>query len=122
MSFVGEKEIKEIVPVPGKENLVKVIFDEGETEINKDLLELITIEEKGNGNVTDNINHYFTRKFVAELSQYDLGFYFTNSIGIGIETLAHNLREELIRKTFNCSGANDISLKLLVDNIVDEIK
>lgn len=95
---------------------VSVEFDDSTSiVINKELLDLIKTEEKGNGNVTDNINDFFARKFLAELAYYNLGYYFSRNVASSIEVLAHNLREELLKKTFNCSGGDDISLKLLTD-------
>ena len=121
MSFIGELEVVTKEPVEGKEGFIKVTFDtEHVTEMQEELFNILETEEKGQGNVTDNIRDFFARKFLAELSQFHLGFYFANSIGVAMETLAHNLREQLIQKTFNCTGGNDISLKLLLDKIVVE--
>jgi len=111
--FIGSKEIK--ATFEDKDSLIKVeLDDDSSTLIHKELLALIQTEEKGNGNITDCVNHYFARKFLAELAYYDLGFYFSGHIGMALGTLAHNLREELFRKTFKCTGADDIRLKLLL--------
>jgi len=110
--FIGSKKIEGTFDL--ENNMVKVEFDDSSsTEMNKDLLALIQHEEKGEGTITDAVNHYFATKFVAELAMYDLGFYFTTGIGTAMQVLAHNLREQLIRKTFNCTGGDDINLKLL---------
>lgn len=110
--FIGNKRIK--VVLDDKDGMVKVDFGDSSTLINKDLLELIQTKEEGKGNVTDNVNDYFARKFLAELAYYGLGFYFSGSVGIAMQTLSHNLREELFRDTFKCTGADDINLKLLL--------
>jgi len=114
--YIGEEEIK--ITTPDGDNSLKLDFaDKSSTIINKDLYELVSSKEKGSGNITDNINHYFAKKFVAELSVYDLEFYFANSVSASMGVLAHNLREELLKKTFDCSGGDSIRLKLLIDNV-----
>lgn len=111
--FIGSKEIK--ATFEDVDNNVKIELDDGySTVINKDLLALIQTEEKGDGNITDCVSHYFATKFLAELSFYGLNFYFAPNVGTHMGTLAHNLREELFRRTFTCTGADDISLRLLL--------
>lgn len=119
--FIGDKEIKMTTEKDEKTIVVEFATDPAVT-INKELFDLIKSEEKGNGNVTDNVNAYFSRKFLAELAYYNLDYYFAGSVGIAMETLSHNLREELFAKTFACSGANDIKItKLLgVDTIIEK--
>jgi len=110
--FIGSKKIEGTFEL--ENNMIKVEFDDNSsTEINKELLELIQSEEKGDGNIVDTINHYFATKFVAELAMYDLGYYFTSGIATSMQVLSHNLREQLFRKTFSCTGADDINLRLL---------
>lgn len=101
-----------------KDDLVKVGFkgDHPEVLIHKELLEKIETKEKGQGSIVDTINHYFATKFLAELSYYNLDFYNAANIGQAVGTLAHNLREDLFRRTFSCNGANDIGLKLLLND------
>lgn len=112
--FIGSKEVK--VVMDKDEKNVSVDFDDNtSTTINKELFELIKSEEKGNGNVTDNVNDFFARKFLAELAYYELGYYFSRNVSSAMEVLAHNLREELLKKTFNCTGGDDINLRLLTD-------
>jgi hypothetical protein len=112
--FIGNKEVKmELEQENGVD--VKIEFgDDTSTVINKELFDLIKSEDKNDGNVSDNINHYFAKKFVAELAYYGLDFYFANNVGVAMGTLAHNLREELFSKTFKCTGGDTINLKLLV--------
>lgn len=111
--FIGDKEIKMVNEKDEKTVVLEFVGDPSVT-INKDLFDLIKSEEKGNGNVTDNINAYFSRKFLAELAYYNLNYYFVGGTAVAMETLAHNLREELLSKTFNCNGANDISVQHLL--------
>lgn len=114
--FIGKKKIESIMD---KENGIDVVvsFEEennSDITINKELLSLIQSEEEGEGNVTDNITHFFAKKFVSELAYYGLEYYFSRNIGVSMETLSHNLREELFRATFECSGGDDINLRLLL--------
>lgn len=119
--FIGDKEIKMTTEKDEKTITVEFANDPSVT-INKELFDLIKSEEKGNGSITDNINHYFGRKFLAELAYYGLEHYFATSTGVAMETLAHNLREELFRKTFNCSGGDAININLLlgVDTVTEK--
>lgn len=113
--FIGSKEIR--ATFDDANDMLKVELDDDSTTlINKDLLALIQTEEKGDGNITDSINHYFATRFLAELAMYDLNYYFIDNVGTAMSVLAHNLREELIKKTFDCSGGNDIRLKTLINS------
>lgn len=110
--FIGSKKIEGTFEL--ENDKVKVEFDDSSSvEINKKLLELIQHKEKGEGGINDAINHYFSTKFVSELAMYDLGYYFTTSVSTSMQVLSHNLREQLFRNTFNCSGGDDINLRLL---------
>lgn len=102
----SEKVERDVVKVKLKDNT--------EFEIHKELLEKIKTAEKGNGNVTDTINDYFSRKFLAELAMYDLDYMFAMNVGSGIATLAHNLREQAISKVFDCSCSETIKLSKIV--------
>jgi len=117
MAFIGELEIVSKEPV-SKEGYSTLEFEGGHIAVVKDsLVELLASEEKGNGNITDKINDHFARKFVAELSSHGLSFYFAENVGVGMGTLAHNLREALLSKTFGCAGGNDIPLDTIVGSI-----
>lgn len=108
--FIGEKKI--VLTIEQEDNKLKIECEDGYIMlINKDLYNFIATEEVGKGTISDQINHYFAKKFVSELAFYDLNFYFSDSVGISMGTLTHNLREELIRKTFDCAGADEIPLK-----------
>lgn len=117
--YLGELEIKTVVRVPEQENKVKITF-EGEhpdTIMDKDMLDSLTTEEKGRGNVTDNVNHKFASKFIAELASNGLEYYVVDNVAMAMRVLAHNLREEAIKKAFKCSGGDNI---LLSDLLPDE--
>ena len=118
MSFLGNREIKEVVDLVEKPGFVEVTLeDDQKSVLNKDLFALVELQEKGNGSVTDVVTDYFARKFIAELSQFDLDFYFSSLVSRSMETLAHNAREQLFANTFGCSSANDISLRTIVDAV-----
>jgi hypothetical protein len=112
--FIGNKKIKAQFEQENGVDIKLEFDDNTDVVINKELFELIKSEKKNDGNVTNNINHYFAKKFVAELAYYGLDFYFANNVGVAMGTLAHNLREELFSKTFKCTGGDTINLKLLV--------
>lgn len=112
--YIGDKKIKAQFEQENKTDL-KLEFDDGsDVVINAKLFDLIKSKVKNDGNITDSINHYFAKKFVAELAYYNLDFYFANNIGVAMGTLSHNLREELFKKAFDCSGAETIKLGLLL--------
>jgi hypothetical protein len=111
--YIGEKEIKATFD---EGDSIKVEFvDEPSCSIDKKLFEIIKSEEKGVGNVTDATVHYFSKLFLAQLAEYDLEMYMIEGVSQGIRTLAHNLREGLISKTFKCDGALGIKLKTLIE-------
>ncbi|MEY2595075.1 MAG: hypothetical protein RI965_347 [Bacteroidota bacterium] len=115
--FIGEKEIKSQEVSEKDPNYIILELEDGyKPTIHKDLFALLATEEKGDGLITDHVRDYFARKFVAELAQYGIEYYLVSQIGIGMETLCHNLREDLFRHTFECGGANEIRL----DRIVEE--
>ena len=116
--FIGNQKIRE-EKIDGENTIVK-LKDNSEFTINSQLLEKVKKEEKGNGNVTDSISDYFSRKFLAELAYYDLDYTFAMSIGSGIATLAHNLRENSIGKAFDCSCSETIKIKKITDEKIDE--
>ena len=122
MSFIGEREIKEVVEVADKPGFVEITLEDDQKSVmNADLFALIENQEKGNGTITDVVTDYFARKMVAELAQYDLDFYSTGLIARSIETLAHNAREQLFANTFGCTSAYDISLRTIVSAVAQII-
>lgn len=111
--FIGKDKIRKETE---NGDSVDVVMKEGtEFKIKKDLLDILKTEGKGDGNITDNIRNYFARKFISELALYDLNYYFVNNVSVAMDTLAHNLREELFRKTFDCSGGDAIPLNKLIE-------
>lgn len=112
--YIGDKKVK--VTIKGE---IVIVNPENGTkfEINKELWEKIKSDKKGLGNVTDIINDYFCRKFLAELALYDLDYMFAMSIGSGIATLAHNLREQAIGKALDCSCSETVKLSKIIDEM-----
>jgi len=118
--YIGEKQIKSVV-TDKKTGKVTIYFkDDPQVEMYKELFDNIVSEEKNRGNVTDAVNHYFAKKFLIELAVHDLDYYMVENVGTSMGVLAHNLREELTSKTFNCTGSNGIPLKKLINNEPDE--
>ena len=111
--YIGSKKIKEIVQDEKGTHLT--FKDEPSISLSTKLYDLIVSETKGEGNATDAVNHYFSAKFVSELAEYDLDYYMVEGIGIAMRTLTHNLRENLMRNVFDCSGGDAMNLKYLVD-------
>ena len=113
--YIGEKKIKG-TSFDGN-GRVKITFkgDVNEIEMNTNLFEQIKLKKEGKGSVTDAVNHLLATKFLLELSAYGLEFYQVEGISMSMKVLVHNLREELFRKTFDCSGAEGISLDKIID-------
>ena len=115
--YIGNQKIKS---EEANGDMVDIIMKDKTTfTINKELLEQIKTDSNGEGSVTDNVNNYFARKFIAELAYYNLDFYFVGNIGQSMGVLVHNLREELFRNTFDCSGGDGIALNKLIENNED---
>jgi len=113
--YIGEKKI--ISKTENDDGTVTLKFKgDPEAKMNKGLYEMVSSEKLGRGSITDAVNHLLATKFLAEIASYDLKFYMVTGISTAMETLTHNLREELIKKTFNCAGLNDIDLKTLVED------
>ena len=53
------------------------------------------------------------------MAYYGLDFYFVGNVGQSMGVLVHNLREELFRETFDCSGGDAIPLNKLITNDED---
>ena len=120
--YLGELEIKLVTRIEDNDDEVKVNFEGEHTEItiNKELLDNLTTSEKGKGNIMDNVNHYFAKIFLAQLSMYGLEYYTVDSVTMAMRVLAHNLRENAIKKAFNCSGGDSIKLNILFNDDVTE--
>jgi hypothetical protein len=126
--FIGDKEIKLVEEV--EDGNAKVTFaDDSSTVINTELLGEITSEEEGKGNITDAVYHYFSTRFLADLAYYKLEYYTVEGVAMAMRVLAHNLREEAIKKAFGCSGGDAIRLDKLsaelsegAEEVTDEVK
>lgn len=119
--WIGERKIKSIIDQP--DGSVNVSFkDSHEININKELLKVIRTKKKGKGLVTDVTRHVLATKFLMEMAEYDLDFGMVEHIAQGMHTLAHNMREDLFSKSFDCAGANNIKLKKLIGNYEEETK
>lgn len=114
MKYIGQYKIKgEQIH---EDEMITVRFkDHEDIKISQSLFELVISEEPlKNASITDAITHVIAVKFLDELAKYNLDYYFVKTIGTKLEVLAHNLREDLIRRTFDCSGGDAISLRKLV--------
>lgn len=110
--YIGNKEIKTVETL--ENGVSKVTMAEGEPfEISTELLGKIQTDTEGQGSITDNINNYFARKFLAELAYYGLDYYFAKHIGISLEVLAHNSREQKIAELFGATSSDSIKLSQL---------
>lgn len=112
--FIGDREVKaESVFEDG--NMVELEFADGyKTKMTYDLYFKIKSDEKGEGNVTDHVVAHFAKLFLATLAENKLDYYFAETVGRSMHTLAHNLRERLLSKTFNCSGGDAIPLEKVI--------
>lgn len=107
--FIGEKEIKSHEETA--DGMMKVVFkDKSETELNKELFEMIVSDYEREGGVTDAVRHVLAAEFLNRMALLDLEYYMADHVAEGIRTLAHNLREKAIANAFDCESAIDISL------------
>lgn len=119
--YIGEKEIKATFP-DGEKDLKVELADGGTIIINKELFDLIKSEKKGEGDITDHVRDYFARKFVTEMAYYGLTYAFVSVIGNGMDNIIWNLRENAIKKAFDCPGSTEIKLISLFESEIDEEK
>lgn len=115
--YIGEQKIKGTLDQGDGFFQVGFTDNSPDITISKELLKAIKTKKKGRGNVVDNINHYYATKFLNELAKEGFDYYMVDNIAMAMRTLAHNMREELIKSTFDCGGADDISLKTIIDNM-----
>uniref|UniRef100_A0A6M3ILF4 Uncharacterized protein n=1 Tax=viral metagenome TaxID=1070528 RepID=A0A6M3ILF4_9ZZZZ len=117
---IGNKKVKGVEKLD--DGVLNVKFKDGSSEkINDNLYKLIKSEEKREGEVIDVIRHVLSTKFLSDMSEYGLDFYMVQHISRGMETLSHNMREELFSKTFDCNGANGIKLNKLISLYDEEV-
>jgi len=114
--FIGEKKIKGTLDIGN--GLIQISFKNCPTDItiNKNLFDIIKSDKIRNGDVTDMVRLVLSTKILTDFAEYGLDFYMVDHIGQGIRTLAHNMREELFSKTFDCAGMDDIKIKKLLAN------
>lgn len=113
--WIGDKKIRGEFDLG--DGQVKVVFkDNSETIMSQKLLELIRHDEKRDGEVTDAVRNTLATKYLADMAEYDLEISMIEHITMGIQTLAHNLREDLISRTFDCKGANGIKISKLLED------
>lgn len=119
--FIGERKIAKVVEVETDANtpydVVELSFKGGEAPVKmaKHLYEAISHKNQGRGSVTDAVNHFFSSKFLLELAGAGLEYYMAENVAAAMRTLAHNSREVLFSKTFNCSGGDSMSLTAVMD-------
>lgn len=115
MKYIGDKKIRGTEPGT-VEGTLRVSFKDGEElTMNENLYNICVHDDKRDGGVTDRVRLVLATKFLQEMADYGLGFYMVSTIGQGMETLAHNLREEKISKMFGCEGTNDIALETILE-------
>ena len=112
--FIGEREIKSFEADRGGEFINIEFIDGYKTTMNGTVFFHVKADKETPGTVTDKVNHYFASKFIAELAEAELDYYFVSSIGTAMSVFAHNLREDAIRKAFQCSGGDAIPLQKLM--------
>jgi len=112
--YIGENEVVGIFEAD--DNYVKVSFkDHPELKIKRSLFDKLVTDRKSQGrNVTDMVNHYFAVKFLADLAENELGYYMVLNVATAMQTLAHNLRESLCKRTFG-ESLSELNLKKLLD-------
>jgi len=120
MPYIGELKIRDITHEEKDKVIISFKDNHPDIALKGDLYEKIITEEKGKGNVTDNINHLLAAKFLLVLADYGLDYFMVDMVAVAMRTLAHNLREELLRKTFNCGGGDEIPLELLIKDSENE--
>ena len=113
--YIGKYEIESTKHVD--ETFVEVTLkDHVSVKLHETLLDLVSSEKPlENAEVTDAVTHVLAAKFCGELGKYNLDFYMARMIGEKMGILCHNLREQLLSKTFNCSGGDQIPLKTVID-------
>ena len=112
--YIGDKKLKGTLELPLGD--IKVMFKNNtDVTMKKNLFDIIVHNDKRVGDITDRVRLVLSTKFLSEMAEYGLEFYMISQVGQGMETLAHNLREEKISKAFGCAGTNDISIETLLE-------
>ncbi len=115
-TYIGSREVKDYRAI-GDGSFVQVEYADGfSSKMSGDLFFHLNSETPGEGTVTDHINHHLATKFLSELALNELDYYFVDNVANAMRVLAHNLRENAIKKAFGCSGGDAIPLHLLIPN------
>ena len=109
-------ELKVVKEQSNEDGDVTLSFkNHADVTLESSLYALVSSEAPMKGaSVTDVIIHTISVKFLQELASYNLDYYFIKTIGTKLEVLAHNLSEDLLRRTFYCSGGDSIALRKIV--------
>jgi hypothetical protein len=121
MSYIGELSIRQ-AQQDGDNVIVTFKKEHPEITIDEKLYNEIKSESKGRGNVTDVVSHLLATKLLMQLAEYNLEYYMIDTVGTKAKVLAHNLREDIFSKAFNCQGTDEIKIKQLIDNFEDDEK
>lgn len=108
---IGNKKIKK--EVDEGDRIILTIDDGTVVPMSKKLYDLVKGKES-NGDITDTVTHIITAKFIQELADYDLDYYFVDLVATRMQTYLHNLREEKIAKAFDCQSSREIKIRKLL--------
>lgn len=112
--FIGEKEIKEIEH-SGDGDCVVLFMDESQSKISEKMLDFIQSDVEQKGTITDVVRMKLASKYLQDMADFGLENNMVEQVSMGMQTLAHNLREEAIGKALGCTGALDIKLSKLIE-------
>ena len=110
--FIGENKIR--MEADAGDGMVKLTFDSHpDIVISKKLYDVVVANKQFNGNVSDRICTTLATKFLTEMADYGLEINMVPNVVAFMGNLAHNLREELFKRTFG-KGGNDLPLSLII--------
>jgi len=114
--YIGEKKIRAVMVDTKDDTIVNITFkDNTEVALKQKLFDLIKMENKGNGTVTECVNAYVARKFLLELADYGLTVSSLEGVAGAIGNLANNLKEIKIGEKFGVSHTLNIKLSDIVE-------
>jgi transcriptional/translational regulatory protein YebC/TACO1 len=115
--FIGSREIKTVTPKE-EDGKVDVLFDDGGVvTMNQNTLNLITIEEKGQGDVIDAIRYDFANKYVHDMAEHGLNFLEITAIAQGIPTLANQIKDQVVSMIFEAPHPQAIKMESIFNLI-----
>jgi hypothetical protein len=118
--FIGAREIKTVTP--NENGKVNVLFEDGGTvELNNNTLDLITIEEKGQGDVMDAIRYDFANKYIRDMAEHGLNFLEITAIAQGIPTLANQIKDQVVSLIFDAPHTQAIRMESIF-NLIEKQK